>query len=42
MFNNIDQYFIDRNGYLLDQERRYLTDLRGNQIKLDEKHLKLL
>ena len=35
-------YYLDRNGYLLDSESKYLTDQRGHQIRLDDKHLKLL
>ena len=26
----------------MDSENRYLVDRRGSQVKLDEKHLKLL
>jgi flagellar basal body rod protein FlgG len=36
------QYHIDRFGYLLDHDNRYIVDTKGNQIKLEEKHLKLL
>jgi hypothetical protein len=35
-------YHIDREGYLLDKEQFYLTDSRGNKIKLEDRHIKLL
>jgi flagellar basal body rod protein FlgG len=35
-------YHIDKCGYLLDQNNYYLLDRTGYQIKLDEKHYKLL
>lgn len=35
-------YYVDKNGFLLDSESRYLVDRKGSQVRLDEKHLKLL
>ena len=35
-------YYIDSDGYLLDKDQQYLVDGYGNQIRLEEKHLKLL
>ena len=35
-------YYIDSEGYLLDKEQHYLVDSRGNQVRLEEKHVKLL
>ena len=39
---NSATYYIDKSGYLLDQDNHYLIDRRGYQIKLEEKHFKLL
>ena len=35
-------YYIDSEGYLLDKDQQYLVDGYGNQIRLEERHLKLL
>lgn len=29
-------YYIDKDGFLLDEQSYYLTDENGNMIKLDE------
>ena len=38
----LGNYFVDRHGYLLDNDNFYLVDSKGNQKKLDENHIKLL
>ena len=35
-------YFIDSEGYLLDEDHFYLTNRHEERIKLDEAHLQLL
>lgn len=35
-------YYIDSEGYVLDKDQHYLIDSLGKQLKLEEKHLKLL
>ena len=35
-------YKVDKEGYLLDNDNCYLLDLKGNQIRLEPDHLKLL
>lgn len=35
-------YHVDKEGYLLDSQNRYIIDWKGAQIRLDEKHLSLL
>lgn len=35
-------YYIDHEGYLLDKYQNYLVNSHGNQIRLEEKHIKLL
>ena len=35
-------YFIDKEGFLLDSDNFYITDEKGNQIKIEEGHLEAL
>lgn len=35
-------YYIDSEGYLLDKDQFYLVDSRGMQVRLEEKHIRLL
>ena len=35
-------YYIDGDGYLLDKEQNYLMDNKGRQVKLEERHIKIL
>lgn len=35
-------YYIDSEGYLLDKEQNYLLDGRGKQVRLEERHIKML
>ena len=35
-------YYIDAEGFLLDKEQNYWMDGRGKQVRLEERHLKLL
>lgn len=38
----VETYYVDKNGYLIDGDHRYLVDSKNNQIRLEEKHLSLL
>lgn len=38
----LGHYYIDKNGFLMDHENRYLVDRKGSQVRLDEKHMRLL
>jgi flagellar basal body rod protein FlgG len=35
-------YYVDREGFLLDSQNRYIVDAKGMQIKLEPTHLNLL
>ena len=35
-------YYIDNEGYLLDKDQHYLVDSKGKQVRLEEKHIKML
>ena len=35
-------YYIDSEGYLLDKDQHYLVDSKGKQVKLEDKHVKML
>ena len=38
----VDSYYVDNEGYLLDCHSRYLVDLKGKKISLEEKHIAML
>lgn len=35
-------YYIDCEGFLLDKDQHYLVDSRGLQVRLEDRHIRML